>query len=270
MADPMYRRIADELRQEIESGVLGPGAQLPTELELRERFDASRNTIRDAVKSVISLGLVETRPGQGTFVTQRIDPLVTTLSADPETGFGGGEEAAYLSEVSKQHRKARLSEPRVEIQFASGEVAARLRVDDGTPVVSRHQRRFIDDTPWSLQTSFYPMSLVTGGATRLIQAENIPEGPVLYLQEQLGLRQTGYRDWITMRSPNIDEVSFFGIPAEGRVPVYEIFRTAFDQTGMPMRLTTTVFSADRNQFIVDVGGVPEPQLGVNQDEGPSP
>ncbi|MGO9778447.1 MAG: GntR family transcriptional regulator, partial [Streptosporangiaceae bacterium] len=52
MADPIYRRIADQLRGEIESGVLGRGSQLPTELQLRERFDASRNTVRDAVKSL--------------------------------------------------------------------------------------------------------------------------------------------------------------------------------------------------------------------------
>ena len=66
MADPIYRRIADQLRSEIESGELGRGSQLPSELQLRERFDASRNTVRDAVKSLVGLGLVETRPGQGT------------------------------------------------------------------------------------------------------------------------------------------------------------------------------------------------------------
>lgn len=84
VADPMYRVISDELRQEIENGQLEPGSQLPTELELRDRFNASRNTIRDAVKTLINLGLVVTRPGQGTFVTQRIDPFVTTLSADAD------------------------------------------------------------------------------------------------------------------------------------------------------------------------------------------
>jgi GntR family transcriptional regulator len=40
------------------------------------------------------------------------------------------------------------------------------------------------------------------------------------------------------------------------VPVYEIFRTAFDQNGTPMRVTVTIFPADRNQFIIDVGDVP--------------
>ena len=264
MADPMYRRIADSLRDEIESGQLGPGSQLPTELELRERFHASRNTIRDAIKSLISLGLVVSRPGQGTFVTQRIDPFVTTMSADPRTGFGGGEGTTYLSQVSEQHRRPTTTEPRVEVQAAVGEIAARLRVDEGTQLVSRHEQRFIDETPWSFQTSFYPMSFVMQGANRLLEASGISPGTVAYLQETLGLKQTGYRDWITMRAPDLNEVTFFRIPGDGRVPVFEVIRTAFDQTGTPMRVTVTVFPADRNQFIVDVGDVPAPQLGPDE------
>ena len=261
MADPMYRRIAEDLRREIETGDLAPGEQLPTELELRERFDASRNTIRDAVKSLITLGLVQVRPGQGTFVTRPVDPFVATLSADPRTGMGGGEGAAYLSEVSEAHRKPVISEPRVEIQAASGEVGTRLRVADGTQLISRHERRFIDDQPWSLQTSFYPMDFVLKGATRLLEATDIKEGTVHYLQEKLDLRQVGYRDWITMRAPDQNEVTFFRLPADGRVAVFEIFRTAFDQSGRAMRVTVTVFPGDRNQFIVNVGDIPAPQLG---------
>jgi len=263
MADPMYRQIAEELRQDIESGELPPGSQLPTELELRERFEASRNTVRDAIKSLVRLNLVVTRPGQGTFVTERIDPLVTTLSADAESGFAGGDGATYFSEVSQAHRWPAMSEPRVEIQLAAGEVASRLRVEEGTQLISRHQRRTIDNTPWSLQTSFYPMQFVLDGASLLLQASSIPRGAVKYIEETLGLKQIGYRDWITVRSPDANEMSFFGIPEDGQVPVFEIFRTAFGQSKRPMRMTVSVFPADRNQFIVDVGNLPEPRLGTD-------
>lgn len=257
MADPMYRRIADELRQEIEAGRLAPETRLPTEVELGGRFNASRNTVRDAIKLLTVLGLVETRPGQGTFVTKRIDPFVTVLSEEPETGFGGGEGAALLSKPSARQTKFAASQVRVEIQVATEKIARRLRVPPAAQVVSRHQERSIDETPWSLQTSFYPMSLVIAGASRLIEAKNIPNGAVQYLQNELELKQTGYVDWITVRSPDTHEIGFFQLPGDGRIPVYEIFRTAFDQTGTPMRLTVTVFPADRNQFIVNVGEVPD-------------
>ena len=84
MANPMYREIADDLRAQIEGGGLEPGQQLQTEIELREHYKASRNTIRDAIKLLIAWGLVETRPGQGTFVVRKIEPYVTTLTVGSE------------------------------------------------------------------------------------------------------------------------------------------------------------------------------------------
>jgi GntR family transcriptional regulator len=71
--------------------------------------------------------------------------------------------------------------------------------------------------------------------------------------------QVGYRDWITVRTTTVYEADFFKLPQDGRVAVFENFRTAFDQTGRPMRVTVTVFPTDRNQFIVEIGDVPESQ-----------
>ena len=104
---------------------------------------------------------------------------------------------------------------------------------------------------------------------RLLDDEDIGQGTVIYLEETLGIKQIGYRDWIRMRVPDGNEMSFFRLPPDGRVPVFEIFRTAFDQTGKPMRVTVTIFPADRNQFIIDVGEVPalqyEPPIDLRID-----
>jgi GntR family transcriptional regulator len=266
---PMYQQIAEDLQKSVELGAapgpdsdgpdaLKPGAKLPTELELCDKYHASRNTIRDAIKRLTSQGLVETRPGQGTFVTRRIDPFVTELSGDPQA-LGGAEGATYLSDVQKAgHTDASLSNPKVEIQIPSVQVSRRLRVAPTSQVVSRHQMRYIDNIPWSLQTSFYPMDFVTkDGATRLLMAENIEEGTVRYLADTIGIRQVGYRDWITARGPDANEQVFFGLAHDASV--FEIFRTAFDEQEKPLRVTVTVFPADRNQFIISVGKVPPPE-----------
>lgn len=255
MANPMYRQIADDLREQIESGRIQPGQQLETELELRERYNVSRNTIRDAIKWLVNLGLAETRPGLGTYVAEKIDPFVTTLTADP----GTGDSTIYQFQVSQYGRTASASEVQVEIQAASAGIAAKLGIPEGSQVVSRHQRRFVDGTLFSLQTSFYPMGLAIKGADNLLLARDIKQGAVQYLAETLGLRQRGYRDWITVRAPTAIEAGFFNLSQDNRVAVFEIFRTAFDQAGTPMRVTVTVFPADRNQFIIDIGEVPKLQ-----------
>jgi GntR family transcriptional regulator len=256
MANPMYRQIAENLREQIESGKLKPGQQLRTEIELREHYNASRNTVRDAIKWLTNLGLVETRPGQGTFVVQTIDPFVTTLTGNPKTG--GVEGASYQSEVNKQKRTPQTSQVQVEIQEASDGMTAALGIIKGAEVISRHERRFIDDTPWSMQTSYYPTEFADRGAERLRRARNIEEGTVEYLADTLHIRQVGYSDRITVRAPNPPEADFFKLPSDGRVPMYEITRTAYDGNGQPMRVTVTVYPADRNQFIVNVGEVPKP------------
>jgi GntR family transcriptional regulator len=256
----MYQQIADDLRRQIEAGILEPGKQLPTELELREEYKASRNTVRDAIKRLTSLGLVESRPGSGTFVTQKIDPFITVLTQDPVTGYGGGEGATYLSQVSKAHRTPTVSLVRVESKPAPEEIALRLRITPGAHVVLRHQERFIDKTPYSLQTSFFPFEF-TAKAPRLLMAGDIEEGTVRYLEEVMGIKQASYRDWITVRAPDDNEQRFFGIPHDSMV--FQIFRSAFDQHGNAMRVTVTVFPADRNQFIVNVGSPPDPQYEAN-------
>lgn len=257
MANPMYRQIAEDLRAQIESGDLRPGQQLRTELELRDHYNASRHTIKDALRWLTNLGLVETRPGLGTFVIAKIDPFVTTLTGNPTTGWGGDEGASYLSEVNERNRRPTTGPLQVEIQEASDEIANGLGVSTGTEIICRHERRYIDGTPWSMQTSYYPVELANRGAERLRSPRNIMEGTVRYLADTLHIRQVGYRDWITLRAPNTAEAGFFTIPPDGRVQIFEIYRIAFDQNGAPMRLTVTVFPADRNQFIVNVGTVPD-------------
>jgi len=264
VADPMYRQIAEDLRQKIESGDFGPGAQLPTEIELREEFGASRNTVRDAVKWLITRSLVETRPGQGTFVVEKIDPFVTTL--DLATGFGVEAGTSYYeTEVRAGRRKPTVSPPRIEIHQAGKRLVAALQVATGSSVVSRHQQRYIDGTPWSLQTTFYPMSFVERGATDLLTAVDMPNGVVAYLEDILGIKQVGWRDKISVRAPDTNEAAFFRLPDDGRVAVFENHRTSFDESGKPVRLTVTAYPADRNQFVVNVGDVPAPRAQAKTD-----
>lgn len=261
---PLYHQIAEALREKIESGQLERGSQLPTELELRDMYGASRNTIRDAIKRLTSQGLVETRQGQGTYVTRIIDPFVTLRSPDPEIGVSGaGEESAtYLSRVNEQHRKAQTSAPKIEVMPCPREIALRLRITPGDQVISRHQVRYIDEIPWLLQTSFYPWQLLTAGASRLLMAEDIEEGTVKYLAETLHLEQVGYQDWVTARGPDNNEQAFFGLPHDAAI--FEVFRIGFDQYQTPMRVTVTVYPVDRNQLVFNFGDVPDLQYEQEQ------
>lgn len=261
MAEPMYRQIAEDLRRQIESGELAPGAQLKSEVELREEYgqdgkEVSRNTVRDAIKLLVFRGLVETRRGQGTFVLREVQPFVTRLNVAPEPC--DIEDTVYLSEVERQGHTPQATLPRVEVQLASDLVARRLELAKDAQVISRHEERMIDGTPWSLQTTFYPMDLLQRGpaATRLLEATSIVEGAIEYLRKQLGINQVGWRDTIIARPPNGNERAFFGLSDKIQVSIFEFQRTSYDENGKPIRFTMTIYPADRNQFELEAGRVP--------------
>ena len=254
MAGPLYREIAEDLRRKINVGELGEGGRLPTEDQLMETYRTSRNTVRGAIKELVNLGLVDTKHGKGTFVTEQVNPIVTTLTTDPRTGGGGGEGRVYTAEVAASRRTATTGDPRVEVQKADAAVADALRIPEGSDVISRHQARFVDKMPWSLQTSFYPRSLAEQ-APELLGTDDIADGTVAYLRK-CGIVQAGYRDSIEVRRPDPTETEFFGLLQDGRIQVVEIYRVAFDQEENRVRLTITVYRADRNRFVINVGNVP--------------
>jgi GntR family transcriptional repressor for pyruvate dehydrogenase complex len=65
----LYQRLVDALTNEIISGGLKRGAQLPTVVELADKYDVSRSAVREALIALECLGLVEAHQGSGIYVT---------------------------------------------------------------------------------------------------------------------------------------------------------------------------------------------------------
>jgi len=87
-------RVASVLNREIDRGELNPGARLPTEQQLAEKFGVSRNVVREAIAQLRADGVVEARQGVGAFVLApeqraaiRIDREALKLDANMERLF---------------------------------------------------------------------------------------------------------------------------------------------------------------------------------------
>ena len=65
---PLSRQVADQLEKMIESGVYEIGQKIPTEPELMDMFSVSRNTLREAIQSLTSAGILLVKQGDGTYV----------------------------------------------------------------------------------------------------------------------------------------------------------------------------------------------------------
>jgi GntR family transcriptional repressor for pyruvate dehydrogenase complex len=97
LSGKLYRRLADSIASEIESGKYALGERLPTERELAERFGVSRPTLREALIALEMLGMIEARHGLGIYVTRTQMPL-TSATYDIEIGAFELIEARRLFE----------------------------------------------------------------------------------------------------------------------------------------------------------------------------
>ncbi|WP_081707517.1 FadR/GntR family transcriptional regulator [Bacillus massiliigorillae] len=64
----VYLDIVEQLKNMIEEDGLRPGDKIPSERELSERLQAGRSSVREALRALELLGLIETKRGEGTFV----------------------------------------------------------------------------------------------------------------------------------------------------------------------------------------------------------
>ena len=90
-------QVRDGLVELIRSGQYQEGDQLPTEPQLIEMFGVGRSSVRAAIQSLVGLGLVELRPGRGTYVRRlSVDHLVNILQGAFQLDFSS---ALHLHEA---------------------------------------------------------------------------------------------------------------------------------------------------------------------------
>lgn len=78
----VYQGVLQEIRKYIDSNDLEPGDKLPSERELADKLQAGRSSIREALRAMELLGLIETRRGEGTYLsTYRPYQTVELLSS---------------------------------------------------------------------------------------------------------------------------------------------------------------------------------------------
>ena len=134
---PKYRQVADVLRREIDNGTYAPGSRLPSENDLQQRFDASRNTIRSGLSLLVSEGLISSSQGLG-YEVKSHEVFELNASRFENLTFPQNGDA-YSTDVTNAGRRPHQTF-RVEMLPASQEIAQRLRIDagyeDGVAVLS--------------------------------------------------------------------------------------------------------------------------------------
>jgi GntR family transcriptional regulator, transcriptional repressor for pyruvate dehydrogenase complex len=123
---PRSTQVREQLELAINSGEYGPGDRLPSERELSEMFGVSRVSVREALRSLEAIGLVQVRHGHGAFVLNPSERAERDLRRSVERN---SEEALDLLLV-----RGALDE------LAAAETARRRDTDDLASIREAHER----------------------------------------------------------------------------------------------------------------------------------
>lgn len=212
--------IARQLSERVRVGTLRPGMRLPSEPKLAEQFGVSRNTLREAIRTLIAQGMLESRHGIGTFVREE-------RAAWPvETGI---EELTSTTEmiVRARHRPG-CRDYRLEVVAAPARVATALSLAHGTGVYHLSRVRLADDQPVMVCDDYLPADRVSGAVMRRFEGMG---SLFSFLAERCGLAVTVARTVITPVIPTAQVAEALSTAVED--PLLLLKQTHFESDNQP-------------------------------------
>jgi GntR family transcriptional regulator len=223
-----YREIERFLRTQVEGA--RPGAPLPSEAELCERFSVSRMTVRQALQELTNDGLVERRRGQGTFVAHR------PVHRRPGVFLSFTEEMNRRGmQASSRLLSAGMDDPRRS-------EALDLGLAPGSQVLRVVRVRLADGVPVALEDAALVPEL--GG----VLEEDLAVGSLHSALERRGVVATRATGTITARLARASETALLDLAPQSALLVE--LRILFDQEGRVFERTETRYAADR--YVIDV------------------
>lgn len=149
-AKPLYQVVVESVLSQVESGQLQANERLPSESELCKIYSVGRNTVRRAIRELVSANILRTVPGVGTFVVDtRVDKTAEYLFGfTQEMQLHGGKVTSRVLEA--------------KIISADPFLARRLQIQLGAEVVYLYRVRIMDDKPAAIERSYLAHELCPG------------------------------------------------------------------------------------------------------------
>ncbi|KPC63207.1 GntR family transcriptional regulator [Streptomyces chattanoogensis] len=229
----LHERIAADLRGEIMSGDLAPGAKLPSTAQLKARFDASNATVQKALQLLKDERLVVGRAGAA--VTVREHRQRTMRPASFMSPAGPGEQYRWLTEAATHGARAHSELLEVAEAVPPSDVADALKLAEGGTALLRRQILWIDNEPVELVKSFYPLDIARG--TAMTKRHRIKGGTPALLAE-LGYPPRLSVDRVSARVPTQEQYEALHLP--GNLPVLRTLRVVYSDHERPIEATVMV------------------------------
>jgi GntR family transcriptional regulator len=236
-----YEEIAADLRDAILRGTYNEGAQLPGENAIMKTYGVARATARDALAVLRHEGLAIARPGAGVFVAPRhriVRDSTTRYSRTRATST-----SPFRSDAERAGQRGNWEHSSRKIA-ANPEIARRLSVSSGEPVMETTYRYFSDERPIQLSQSWEPLA-ITGGTAVEYPEDGAAVG-VIARMDLIGRHVDNVIERVTARAARPTEITQLDLPRRGAY-VLVIDRTHY-ANNHPVETCDIVFPGDRYEL----------------------
>ncbi|GAA3849050.1 GntR family transcriptional regulator [Streptomyces sedi] len=237
----LYQQVAAEIRSGIAAGEYPPGALLPSEAQLMERYQVSRPTVRKAVDRLRSEGLIDVVHGKGSFVRSLPTPSVTidrTITREGDTFRTG------LSDWEE------VEPPTVTRGHTTATTGPLLGLDEGEAVFIV-DRLLAEPSTGTRAMHRMVIPLATAAEVEELEHPDISPDQVYAALAKAGYHLT-WRETVSARMPLPDERVALAIP--DAVPMLQAVRVTRSTDGAHLIQEVCSVDGDRARvaFFIDV------------------
>jgi GntR family transcriptional regulator len=250
-----YELIAAELREQIASGRLAPGAQLPGEQALKSDYKVSLPVVRQALDLLESEGLVDRLHGRGTYVRTPRQRVRRT----PER-YQWEKDRVLLPDAQRRRTGATERDtglPMTDLSFhakydsipADADLAACFHVARRAKLLRRQYRTgsILEDSPIGLVYSYLVYNTAAENPALLDSANEPWPGGTMHQLSTIGIEVDRIIDHIITRPPGPSEVE--SLRLKPGISVFLLRKVSIDVDDHVVEVSDVILPGDRTEFV---------------------
>lgn len=232
-AVPLYHQLASILKEKIESGEYSAGDAFPTELQLQEKYQVSRITVRNAVAKLTNEGYLECARGIGTKVIfPKIDEQL--------------KQVMSFSEEMAQHNIIMTTKfCEISVVPATEQVASHLNIKKNDPVFKLIRVRCADETP-----IVYSVTYISGERKLSTDKDKYTKSLYEYLNKEHGIFIAKGKE--TFEAVLADTVNASMLKVQKGMPLIKRTRRTYDQYDKVIEFTVCYYAGDKYKYSIEL------------------
>lgn len=231
---PFYHQLKEILKANIMTGEWVPGDRIPSENELRNAYQISRNTVKKALDDMVQEGLLKRIQGKGTFVAK--PKLEQSL-----TGF-----YSFSKVIKQQGMEPKDVVISIEEIEADTNIANQLKIDLNEPVTALRRLRCADEEPIILETSYIPKKIVSEIPHDMLKKYSLYD----FMEKEAGVVVVSAKEIFEPVLVRDYESQYLGVK-EG-YPALMLDRIAYNAAKQPVEFCRSIVRGDRCRFYTEL------------------